>query len=565
MNKKYNFLLKYMSPYKGVFINIFVTAIFVTMIGMNWPYIYKIIIDDIFYKKSMDVFVFIVILYLVIFIVEKLLQLLWRLADACIATEFLTDIRKDLYIKAFNFKATIKDESSAGVYIDIINNDVDQIFPYVTEHTIHAIISALRLVLTVFYTCYINLTIGIAIAIMIPLNYFFSSFIKKRFKKYLLEYRKSQQEYQSWIMDILNGLKEIKYLSSAYYVKTKFFEKLRKLVLLETKQTIETAHGNNGLMVLNFLSDIVIYSLSAYLITRGKMTVGGLISVMLYYEWGKAFFVRMSAFLINREKNSVAIDRILDFLGKEEETSGEGEFLNGDIRLENVYFSYGENSVLQGINMNIEQGKSIAITGASGSGKSTIANLILNFYQPQQGNITIAGRDLNSIANQEIRKSVGIVRQEPYLFKASIRSNLALAKEDATDEELWEALRVAMADQFVRNLPNQLDEVILPENNLSSGEIQRITLARIILKNPAVIIFDEATANLDSDTEKAFLNNLYKIKGKKTLIIITYRTNSLEDTDWVYFIKKGKIFGQGKHKELCEHCSEYRELSQIPI
>ncbi len=257
----------------------------------------------------------------------------------------------------------------------------------------------------------------------------------------------------------------------------------------------------------------------------------------------------------------MSLDRINRLMEEESETK-EGEFsTSGDIFFDHVSFGYQtDTNVLKEISFSIKHRSITAIAGASGCGKSTIASLLLKLYEPDRGTIWIGNQPLSQVNPQSLRTKIGIVNQNAPLFEATIRKNLLMGNPKATDTQLWAALKTAHADQFVSKLPSQLDTAISHLNNLSTGQCQRIVLARVLLKDPDVIILDEATSNIDLETERQFLKDAAAIFKKKTVIIIAYRANCLEIADHILYLQSGIIKDNGSHLQLSSQNPEYRNL-----
>lgn len=561
INQRIKFLKKYLGNYKGATINITISSILVTIIGINWPLIFKLIVDEVFINNSVEILKYLIGLYFFMFLFEKFIQFLWRLSDVILSTELLDSIRQDIFKKIFLLKSEEKDNISSGQIVDILNNDTKKVYELIVSEGILTITSFLRFLISITYICLFNIKVGLVVIFLIPLTYFLSNYFKNRFKVYVSKLKREEAIYNSWFFDILSGLRELKYLSSTYYVRKNFFLKLKRMCFFDIKQEIESSHNDNSQEMLNFISDIIIYAIIAYAIIFDSMTIGEFVAINIYYGWSKYFFRNVISFFVKKERMFLSIDRIINLLNLQEEEKSNGKFENGDIVLKNVHFAYDRNKILDDLTLTIKRGESTAIVGQSGSGKSTIASLIFKFYEPTSGEVLINNKSLQSINTINLRNSISIVRQEQTIFYSeSIRNNLRMVKENATDEELWKALKMSKADEFVSNLPQKLDEVIDINNNLSSGQIQRIMLARTFLRNSEIIIFDEATSNLDIETEIEILESLKKYSKDKTLLIIAYRANALKDVDNIYFIDQGKIIEKGTHSYLSENCVLYSDL-----
>ncbi len=226
--------------------------------------------------------------------------------------------------------------------------------------------------------------------------------------------------------------------------------------------------------------------------------------------------------------------------------------VRGEVVLEDVKFSYGDDiSTLKGVSMRAEPGQMIALVGHTGAGKSTVINLLTRFYEADSGKISIDGHPIDSLKKSALRDAMGYVTQESFLFNGSVRENLLLARPDATDAEMWEALRAANAAAFVEALPQQLDTNVGERGvKLSVGEKQRISIARVILKNPPILLLDEATASVDTETEKLIQGALERLMANRTSFVIAHRLSTVRNADRIYVLDHGKVVEEGDHDTL---------------
>jgi ATP-binding cassette subfamily B protein/subfamily B ATP-binding cassette protein MsbA len=236
--------------------------------------------------------------------------------------------------------------------------------------------------------------------------------------------------------------------------------------------------------------------------------------------------------------------------------------VQGEVTFEDVRFSYGDNiATLKGISMNAEPGEMIALVGHTGAGKSTIINLLTRFYEADSGTIRVDGQDIAKAKKSSLRDAMGYVTQESFLFNCSVRENLQVAKEDATEEEMWEALRAANAAKFVEALPEKLETSVGERGvKLSVGEKQRIAIARVILKNPPILLLDEATASVDTETEKLIQEALEKLMANRTSLVIAHRLSTVRNADRIYVLDEGQVAEQGDHESLISKDGIYAML-----
>jgi ABC-type multidrug transport system fused ATPase/permease subunit len=261
-----------------------------------------------------------------------------------------------------------------------------------------------------------------------------------------------------------------------------------------------------------------------------------------------------------------AADRVFEILDSTEEpnsTQGAAlpEKIRGHVRFENVSFSYQEQPTLRGVTLDAPPGQTIALVGSTGAGKTTVLSLLARFYETTSGTITIDGIPIDTLAKSSLRERLAYVTQEPFLFNGTVRENLLLSKRDASDAELWTALTAAHAETFVRELPDGLDTNVGERGvKLSGGEKQRLSIARALLKNAPILLLDEATASVDSETERQIQDALDHLMENRTAFVIAHRLSTIQNADRIYVLEKGEVIEQGTHATLLAHGGKYAEL-----
>ena len=382
--------------------------------------------------------------------------------------------------------------------------------------------------------------------------------------------QKEQGIFLSTLEETLGGLKIIKGFTAEKLFGKKFNESTQRFF---TYSNTLLNRQNLASPTSEFLGITVISILLWY---GGKMVLidGTLDSSSFIAYMGLAYNILTPAKAISKasysvKKGNAAAERVLEILETESNIQDapnaitKTEFTS-EINIKNISFKYQDDWVLEGFSLNVPKGHTVALVGQSGSGKSTIANLITRFYDVNKGSINIDSTNIKDITQNSLRKLLGLVTQDSILFNDTVKENLLVAKEDATDEEIIEALKIANAWEFVETLPSGIDTNIGDSGNkLSGGQKQRLSIARAVLKNPPIMILDEATSALDTESERLVQSALENMMKNRTSIVIAHRLSTIQKADNIVVLSKGKIVEQGKHKELLENKGVYYNLVKM--
>jgi len=479
----------------------------------------------------------------------------------------LKDVRNALYYKTITLPISYFTEKRKGDIIARISNDVNEI-----QNSMLAFLELIvREPLTVLFTIIVMFTISINLTIFvfifIPVAGLVISKVGKSLKKRSRRVQEENGAFLSIMDETLNGLKVIK----AYNGENKFFSTFKSSTSRLYRFANNLSHRQNlAAPTSEFLGIIVI---AVILLYGGKMVlVDNILSPDEFITYmALAYNILTPAKAISRASYKVktanaAADRVLEVLETEttiveSQTAKVKDQFTSGIALNNISFKYEDEMVLKNFSLKVPKGQTVALVGQSGSGKSTIANLVTRFYDVNKGSITIDGDDIRDLTKHSLRNLMGLVTQDSILFNETIKNNLLLAKENATDEEVIEALKIANAWEFVKDLPNGIDTNIGDSGNkLSGGQKQRLSIARAVLKNPPIMILDEATSALDTESERLVQQALENMMKNRTSIVIAHRLSTIQNADLIVVMQKGEIVEQGKHLELIAKDGVYKKL-----
>ena len=479
----------------------------------------------------------------------------------------LRDMRNAMYKKTIELPLAFFSEKRKGDVISRISGDVNEVqnsFLSILELIVK---EPLTIIFTIIAMFMISVKLTVFVFIFIPVSGYVISVIGKQLKKKSTRAQQEQGIFLSTIEETLGGLKVVKGYNSEKYFNKIFQDSTNRFFNLSNSIT---NRQNMASPVSEFMGIMVIAILLWYgghmVLIEGTLKGSAFITYM-----GLAYNILTPAKAISKASYSIkrgeaAAERVLEILEQENPIVSKPDAIKKDtfdsgISIKNVNFKYEEETVLKDFSLEIPKGKTIALVGQSGSGKSTIANLLTRFYDVNEGDISIDGNNIKDMDLQSLRGLMGLVTQDSILFNDTIRNNVALGKQDASDFEIIEALKIANAYEFVQNLPNGINTNIGDSGNkLSGGQKQRLSIARAVLKNPPIMILDEATSALDTESERLVQQALENMMQNRTSVVIAHRLSTIQKADNIIVMQKGCIVEQGKHEELINQDGVYKKL-----
>ncbi len=479
----------------------------------------------------------------------------------------LKDVRNAMYKKVTDLPLSFYSEKRKGDVIARITTDVLEIQ--------HSFLSVLELIvrepLTIVFTIAVMFLISgkltLFVFVFIPISGLIISWIGKSLKKQSDNVQKEQGQFLSIIEETLGGLRVIK----AFNSESRFF----KIFSNSTDRFFK--YSNSLLNRQNLASPsgefLGILTIGVLLWFGGKMVLVDktLDAASFLTYMGLAYGVltpakSMSKASFNVKKGNAAAERVLEILETknpivEKENAISASNFNKSIKLSNISFKYEDEYVLKDFNLEVNKGNTVALVGQSGSGKSTIANLVTRFYDVNKGEIFIDQNNIKDLTKKSLRDLMGLVTQDSILFNDTVKNNISLGKENATEEEIIAAAKIANAHDFILDLPNGYSTNIGDSGSkLSGGQKQRLSIARAVLKNPPIMILDEATSALDTESERLVQDALNKMMQNRTSIVIAHRLSTIQNADTIVVLQKGKIVEQGTHQELLNNNNVYKKL-----
>lgn len=480
------------------------------------------------------------------------------------------DFRIKLHDKILDLPVSFFTNSRKGDVFARITSDVGEVESNILNSLIDIIRSPIVIIITMGYLLYSNFELTIFTLIVFPIMGTIISMIGKSLKRDTGEAQNELGKMYSFVDETLVGLKIIKIFDASPQIKKRFDDVLNKIRFLSLRLFKKKALASPVSELLGAVTIGMIVYFGGRLAIQGKGLSGSefITYIALFYTILQPLKALSSA-ISNIQKGEVSAKRIFEILDadyhiKEIEGAKEINGFNHNVEFKNITFGYENRDVLKDFSLTIPKGKTVALVGQSGSGKSTIANLITRFYDVDYGEIFVDGENIKNIKLSNYIKLFGLVTQDNILFNDSIRNNISLGSPNASLEEVQNAAKVANAHDFIMDLPDQYDTNIGEAGGkLSGGQKQRISIARAVLKNPPIMILDEATSALDTESEKFVQEALEKMMENRTSLVIAHRLSTIQKADWIVVMEKGKIVEQGSHHELIAQGGTYRKLVEL--
>ncbi len=561
---------RYGREYKSSLIKIFIFSLFGIVTNICIPLLSaKFIIN--FTDSKFEQAIYMSLVILGVYAIENIKILLIRKNNQVFRRGTVRSIQMSLGREILALDQNTLDSNSSGTFIQRLTNDTEKMSRIFTNGMVIIIkfLSAIGSFIAILIIDYhMFLYYFIASLILTILNYIKNEKVGEKDK----EFRKESDKVAGLTGELVRGARDIKML----YAKESFIKNLDEKIAIQNEKNFEMRNidMNYSLFIgyIKMILEFVAVLLLVLLIKNNIITVAIAIVLFNYRNTVLTNFMDIVSELLEECKNfNISSDRVFSIVNNKEfkkEKFGKEEIENieGNFEFKNVKFGYNENLVLKGLNLKIDSGKTYGIVGKSGSGKTTIFNLLNKLYTINSGNIFIDGKDINNLNEKSIRGNITIISQNPYIFNMSIKDNLKLVKQDVTDDEIIDACKLACLDDYIEELPDKYNTVVGEGGvNLSGGQRQRLAIARALVQNTRIILFDEATSALDNETQTKIQKAIDNLKGHYTIIIIAHRLSTIVNCDKIFILEDGKISDLGTHKELIKNNKYYQKLCETEL
>ncbi len=560
-------LFPYLRPYIGILTLVSVFVLLYTVLGLLGPYLTGVAIDDYILAKDIPGTVRIAVIMLVIYLLGAGFQAASGWFMARVSQGALKQMRKDLFAHLQSLSLSFFDRNPAGELMSRLTNDIDAINQAVSQNLVSIIASLLTLVGILIAMFVMNFWLALASILVVPIMFWFTGYVAKYTRRGFRSLQKELGGLNAVIEENISGARVVK----AFRRNEVALEKFR-----ENNQAVYKAglYANTYALLLMPLTNvlgnffvIVLAGFGGWLALQGLATIG---TIAAFISYGRRFIqpLRQLANMYNSIQAALAgAERVFEILDTQPDLNNAPDALSieklaGHVEFEKVDFGYLDDvPVIKHMTLEAQTGETIALVGPTGAGKTTIINLLTRFYDINGGTIKIDGVDLRQMKMNDLRRQLGIVLQDTFMFSDTVMENIRYGRLGATDEEVIAAAQLADADHFIRQLKNGYQTKLSERaSNLSQGQRQLLAIARAILADPSILILDEATSSVDTRTEARIQKSLLRLMEGRTSFVIAHRLSTIRDADNVVVIDDGEIIEQGNHQELLAQQGFYHNL-----
>lgn len=562
-------VLDYVLPYKGTFILTGVLVIILALLAPIRPFLIQHAVDNYILVPNETMLLNVTLLLVSLLVLEAILQFTQTYMANWIGQTVIKDIRVDIYKKINNFKLQYFDRTPIGTLVTRVVSDIETIADIFSQGILIIIGDILKLVVVVGFMIYEDWRLTIAVLLPMPIlfiaTYWFKNYIKKAFQ----DVRAAISNLNTFVQEHLTGMNVVQVFNREEQELAAF----EKINYQHAQANIRTVWANSVFFpvveVLSAISLALLVWWGAGDVISDRTTLGTLMAFILYINMLYRPIRQLADKFNTLQMGMVASERVFKVLDTDAEIVKKGEKsameVSGRIEFKNVWFAYiDENWILKNISFTVEQSQTLAFVGATGAGKSSVINLIGRFYEYQKGEISIDGVSVRDYKLDELRMVVGVVLQDVFLFSDSILNNISLRNPDITKEEIVAASKAVGAHEFISKLPEGYDFNVQERGGmLSSGQRQLIAFIRAYVYNPRILILDEATSSVDTETERLIQNAINILTKGRTSIIIAHRLATIQKADQIIVMDHGEIVEQGHHQELLEQDGVYQKLFEL--
>lgn len=559
--------ISYYKPHKWLFILDMVAATFIAATDLIFPQITRTFINDILPNNDMERLVKVAIAMFFLYIFRFVMDYVVGFYGHLLGVKMEYDMRKDMFSHLQKLSFKYYDETKTGHIMSRLVNDLNEISELAHHGPEDIFISGLMLLGSFGLLLNVNVKLTLIVFTVVPFLVLFAVFYNSKMRRTFRQMREKLSDINAGLEDSISGVRVVKSFTNEDYEEKKFDEGNNAFKKLRTRSVRQLGIFSGGINFFSNILNLVTLAFGGYFLYLGEINTGDLFAYIIYMGIIIQPVKRLANFVEQFQRGMAGFRRFSEVMAIapdiiDQENAEELRDVKGTVEFQDVAFSYGDReAVLKNINLMVDEGQTIAIVGPSGVGKTTMCNLIPRFYELSSGGIYIDGKNIQEVTMESLRGNIGIVQQDVFLFSGSVYENILYGNLEATKEEVIEATKKANAYEFIMDMPNGFDTYIGERGvKLSGGQKQRLSIARMFLKNPPILILDEATSSLDNKSEAVIQESINELAKDRTTFIIAHRMATIRNAERIIVLTENGIEEDGTHTELMKKRGEYFKL-----
>ena len=562
----HNFL-HYYKPYKSILYGVVIGSLVAALLDLVFPMLVRQILNEVLPQKNTDRLLHDTGILFILYLGNYGLLYLVNYYGHLMSAKIENDMRRDLFEHLQQMSFKYFDNAKTGQLLSRLTSDIAEIGELSFRGPNDIIVCCITMIGTIGILFWMNVYLGILIAVLLIAKTLHTVYVNKKMKAAFRENRIKSGEITARAEESLGGIRLVKAFAQEEYELARFMEKSLDFLETRRKSYKILAYFSGSVNFFTNITNLLILSCGGLLIAKDKLSLSDFVAFLLYVNLFMKPLLRLTVFTEMYQRGMAGFQRFYEIMEMKPEIINQKDTvvckkIRGEIEFDNLVFGYSDQKkVIKGFNLKIAPGQTVAFVGETGAGKTTIASLLLRFYDPLSGRILVDGIDIRQYKQQELRRNIGIVQQDVFLFSDSVTHNIEYAKPEAEQSEVENAARLAAADKFIEELPNKYATEIGERGvKLSGGQKQRLAIARVFLKNPPIVILDEATSSLDNYTEKLIQESLDKLAENRTTLIIAHRMSTIKNADKIIVLNNGEVAEIGTHSTLMSGGGLYYNL-----